>query len=98
MPGNNKGGKGSKLPEKLSNEHSYSQSQRRTRQPASAPAVSSDSEVEIDSYNGGDCKKTIYSNESPVECDFCDSVFCFKCSEISTKAQYKKLSIPAKEK
>ena len=26
----------------------------------------------------------------PVQCDFCDNVYCYKCSEISSKAQYKK--------
>ena len=33
----------------------------------------------------------------PVQCDFSDNVYCYKCSDISSKAQYKKLCIVAKE-
>lgn len=79
----------------VSNEHSYSQAQRQLRH-KTVPQESSESE-EIDSYSCCDCKKKIYTNEPPVECDFCNNVFCFKCSEISSKPQYKKLSSSAKE-
>ena len=57
---------------------------------------SSESE-EIDSYSCNDCKKTVYTNDTPVQCDFCDHVYGFPCSEISTKTQYKKVCIAAKE-
>lgn len=86
----------SQVSEGVSNEHSYSQSQRNLRHRASAPAESSESE-EMDSFNCGHCKKTIYTNDPPVQCHFCDNAFCYKCSEVSTKAQYKKLSMSAKE-
>ena len=39
----------------------------------------------------------MYSSDPPVQCDFCDNVYCYKCSDISSKAQYKKLCIVAKE-
>ena len=80
---------------RVSYEHSYSQPQRQLRHKI-VPQESSESE-EIESYNCGDCKKKIYTNDPPVECDFCNNVFCFKCSEISSKPQYKKLSSSAKE-
>ena len=51
----------------------------------------------MDSYVCGGCKKAVYTKDSPVECDFCENVFCFKCSEVSTKTQYKKLSTASKE-
>lgn len=86
----------SPVTEAVSDEHSYSQSLRNLRHRASAPAVSSESE-EIDSFNCGYCKKTIYTNDPPVECDFCNNAYCYKCSGASSKAQYNKLSQSAKE-
>ena len=47
---------------------------------------SSESE-EIDSYSCNDCKKTVYTNDTHVQCDFCDHVYGFPCSEISTKTK-----------
>ena len=88
-----RGNRGSKLPE----DHCYSQTQRKTRQKHSVPTVSSESEDEIESYICGGYKKAIVTKDPPVECDFCDNAYCFKCSEVSTKTQYKKLSTSAKE-
>ena len=79
----------------VSHEHSYSQPQRQLRH-KNVTQESSESE-EIDSYSCCDCKKKIYTNDPPVECDFYNNVFCFECSEISLKPQYKKLSSSAKE-
>ena len=80
MP-NNKSSKVSKIPERvLPAEHNYGQSQRKIRQITdSVPTISSESDMELDSYNCGGCKKTVYTNDSPVECDFCNHAFCYKC-------------------
>ena len=77
-------------------EHNYSQSQRKSLRQKNMHGETSESE-ELDSFDCGDCKKKIYTNDPPVECDFCNNVFCFKCSDISSKAQYIKLSSSAKE-
>ena len=53
------------------------------------PTGGSESE-ELDSFKCNDCKKTIYTNDTPAQCDFCGNVNCYKCSDINSKAQYKK--------
>lgn len=81
---------------KQTSEHNYSV--RSTRQTASPdlPSRNSDSE-EMEPFICSVCKKAIYTPDPPVECDFCDNSYCFKCSEISSKAQYKKLCLNVKE-
>ena len=82
--------------EKPNTDHSYSQRNTRGITSVDIPTGGSESE-ELDSFKCYDCKKTIYTNDTPVQCDFCDNVYCYKCSDISSKAQYKKLCIVAKE-
>ena len=54
-------------------EHSKSQSQRKSLRQKNIHGETSESE-ELDSFDCGDCKKKIYTNDPPVECDFCNNV------------------------
>ena len=48
-----------------------------------------DSETEITPYTCSDCKRTVRTRDLPVECDFCENLYCFKCSKIESKETYK---------
>ena len=48
-------------------------------------------ESELPSYECTDCKKMVYSVDSPAVCDFCENKYCFKCSSVSSKEVYQQL-------
>ena len=33
----------------------------------------------------------IHTRDPPVECDFCENIFCYKCSKVDSKETYKRL-------
>ena len=38
-----------------------------------------------------DCKKMVYSVDSPAVCDFCENKYCFMCSTVSSKEDSQQL-------
>ena len=91
MGGSGKGPKKTTQSKPVSkDDHSYSSG----RKPViSTPNMHShwdnDSETEITPYTCSDCKRTVHTRDLPVECDFCENLFCFKCSKIESKETYK---------
>ena len=49
------------------------------------------SDVEIEPYKCAGCSKTTHTIDPPLQCDFCENLYCYHCSQISSKQSYQHL-------
>ena len=91
MGGSGKGPKKTTQSKPVSkDDHSYSSGRKPvTSTPNMNTHSDDDSETEITPYTCSDCKRTVHTRDLPVECDFCENLYCFKCSKIESKETYK---------
>lgn len=79
-------------PKSLGGDHSYTQASRNTSTP-----VEDESDQELTPFKCRECEKMIYTRDEPVECDFCENAYCFKCYKVPTKDAYKRLGSSKEE-
>ena len=49
------------------------------------------SDVEIEPYKCAGCSKTTHTIDPPLQCVFCENLYCYHCSQISSKQSYQHL-------